>query len=695
MTGTDPHDSATGSTFSLTSFLQRLLGQSAETQSADDQTQSSADNTSTATNEPTNSPTQNTSKTNSNTSKTPEERTLYRLIPNHSVSGVSDPYVGSELPQALRSSSVSEPSQFIIGLYDGHIRTWFHTPLSQSKVRQTVFQAKSTATMSVEETPAPETLSTPELLDKHFDLQIQDGKSHRTLRYLWESPDPFPLWDRSVSITDIIERLNDLWCFVLFTIDIAPGKVRKGRLSGCNVRFEAQIVLEEDCDPAAFEELEQTIRSVFRGGSLSPTLYDRDDDPPFQTISTDTLAAMTTLPSPTELHRLNVTGADSPIDDQQLSPQSYLDPSLPLGWVADSQATLSSTPVGYGQSRHPVTLLRVNPPRDDTADVAPPRSEYLANIRALAATPYPVFVPHTRPTPHEYLQAIDAELESNDDIPIRHEEYYSYEIRAETLNDYEPDPTKKRGFVKTLTNDNSVYIIDLSNSDTPRVDLSGFVATLEHALRETPETDQSVACGVAINDAGTMLFDGLLESLAMDSALTSRANVILNCQYPVGTSVNHGATPGSRTTAKQTDLLQMLSTEIADGTLFANNSQVRKLLDRLDFDDDVREAIREVDNQVNWEWLWYDRTAPTTQPVVGGMRACTDDSERPLGADELLETYGPDRTTLKTLFDLTTGPISSANPDQPQDATEASSGTQSQSTTPDSGGQPDTPSVFG
>jgi hypothetical protein len=524
------------------------------------------------------------------------------------------------------------------------------------------------------------------VLDQYFGLTVEDETAFRTLHYSWESPGRRPLANRPISILDLIRRLNRLPCPVLLTVDFVPdGDVSKSDI--CKVRFRAQLFVSADCSPESFGHVEQVLRSVFTNTPLSPTLYQQGDRPPFQAISRASLTDLITLPAPTELHRLNLTGADSPIDAWDMSlPSAYIEPSLSLGWPYDSQGTVGDTTIGYGQSRQPVTVLRVNQPQEGNA----PPPEYLADIRTLAKAPYPVFVLHTRAAAEHYGKAVDEAIESIDDISLDYQEGYLYRSILGTSTDAAFHSVLENRLLDVLTGEKFVTIVDFSKLDYPQANLSSFVAALDSAIRKLPETGQSVACGVAIDDAAATVFDDVLYSLSPTSGLASRANLILNCQYPVGASVSHSGTPGSRTTAKQTDLLATLMTDVADGTVLENSERVLTLLDRITLRDEVRAALESTAGQLQGGWLWYDRTAPAAQPVVGGVHAHRDDSELPAGADYLIEHYGRIKSTMQGLYDISSQTIHWSKYEPSGDVTGATAETQSQSATADSGGQPDT-----
>jgi len=569
----------------------------------------------------------------SQTIQTHSQRRLYRITPNYAFNGVTDPYRGAALPKYLTHAPVSDPSRLIVTQFQDEANIWLYTPLTKEQIAKTVTQANSTAPVTVDAVSTPESLSGQALFETQLGLTPSEEVNPRYLHYAGENLEQTPLVDRSMSLATILERLRSIWFPVAFTVDIAPG-VRKSRTHTlCDVRFNVELMVTDECSSERFGQIDQTLRSAFGDAPVTLTRCDTTDIPPLQPIATKALAAMTTVPAADELHEIGLVGADSPVDAPNLSlPDDYYDTPLSVGWPFDSRGNMSDTPVGYSVDRLPVTQLRINGPDpevDEWAKREPP-SGFLASVRDVATWDCPLFILNTRDVAFDYAQAIDDEIPDEWEEDIRYRVPSKYEEVLGQRNRCEFDPALKNRLLDMFSYSNHNYILDFSHSEQPRADVTSFLVALVHALNETPETD-SVQCAVAIDAAATVLFDDVIEALPSTPELTSQATLLLNCEYPVATAAGSSAPASHRTTARQTELLETLMIEVADGTLLEDCSAIETLLDRMSLPAEVRDGLEAASALPRDEWLWYDRTAPTDDVVTSGIRSRRDTSTCPVG----------------------------------------------------------------
>jgi len=651
MTG-NQQDGANDTTASLLDRLRGLFG-------GDDTEATSATEASTATTDSTTTGSADTDSNRGRQSQTPQthsQRRLYRITPNYAFNGVTDPYRGAALPKYLTHAPVRNLSRLIVTQFQDEANIWLYTPLTKEQIAKTVAQANSTAPVTVEAVSSSESLSGQALFETQLGLTPSEEVNPRYLHYTGENLEQTPLADRSMSLATILERLRSIWFPVAFTVGIAPG-VRKSRTQTlCDVRFNVELMVTDECSPERFGQIDQTLRSAFGDAPVTLTRCDTTDIPPPQPITTDALAAMTTVPAADELHNIGLVGADSPVDAPDLSlPDDYYATPLSVGWPFDSRGNMSDTPVGYSADRLPVTRLRINGPDPAGAEWAKrePPSGFLASVRDVATWDCPLFILNTRDVAFDYAQAIDDEIPDEWEEDIRYRFPSKYEEVLGQRNRCEFDPALKNRLLDMFSYSNHNYILDFSHSEQPRADVTSFLVALVHALSETPETD-SVQCAVAIDAAATVLFDTVIEALPSTPELTSRATLLLNCEYPVATAAGSSAPASHRTTARQTELLETLMTEVADGTLLEDCSAIETLLDRMSLPAEVRDGLEAASALPRDEWLWYDRTAPTDDVVVGGMRSRRDTSTCPVGItfDEDSPFDKADSVTLETEFGI-------------------------------------------
>jgi hypothetical protein len=445
----------------------------------------------------------------------------------------------------------------------------------------------------------------------------------RPFTYHWHSHDQFRfIRDDAPSLLELIERLQQVPHPLVFAVTLHPTAETHDRIELYPVQFRLRLSVSEQTDSETFGEIEQSLRSIFPEAPLVPNRADLETDPPKHLASRHATRLLTTVPSPTELHKRSVCGLRVPLEDSELStPEIYYDPTWSLGTPFDEHRRVGTEPVGYSSSRLPATLLRIagSNPGVDWSD-QPPTDGFLNDVRQFTTLDQPLFIVDTRDNLREYYLAINDKTGFGEPQPLSH--WMAEAFRSQL--DYGGPAEAPRALCNYLVNcvrqSNWVMIIDLSDSSSPARDATTFFVGLLHAIGylQEPDTEGDPACSLAIDDAGVLLQDDLMKRMDADWPIPQEAAVSLQCRYPIGTSKGTTQPSLGQTTATQATILRTLMTTVADGTVIENTASTRKLFRQLDISRDFVDELAQLSRDL-WDGthLWGDRMGPTPNVRTG------------------------------------------------------------------------------